>query len=92
MKVGGGAGEAMRFLFSTFGSAGEVFPVVGLALALQQRGHEATIATNPHVEGQVRRHGIGFESMRTEEDFFACIEHPAICGIRRRHLGISRTR
>ncbi len=66
----------MHFLLSTFGSAGDVFPMVGLALALQQRGHEATIATNPHFEALIRRHGVAFEATGTEAEFDACIRHP----------------
>lgn len=66
----------MHFLLSTFGSAGDVFPMVGLALALQQQGHEATIATNPHFESLIRRHGIAFEATGAEAEFDACIRHP----------------
>lgn len=66
----------MHYLLSTFGSAGDVFPILGLAIELQRRGHEATIATNPHFEALIRRHGVAFEATGTSAEYDACIRHP----------------
>lgn len=65
-----------HFLLSTFGSAGDVFPVLGLALELKKRGHDATIATNPHFESLIARYGVAFEATGTEAEYDACIRHP----------------
>jgi rhamnosyltransferase subunit B len=66
----------VHFLLSTFGSAGDVFPILGLALALKERGHDATIATNPHFEALIQKHGVAFEPTGTIEEYDACIRHP----------------
>lgn len=65
-----------HFLLSTFGSAGDVFPIVGLALELKSRGHDVTIATNPHFEPLIARHGVAFEATGAAKEYDACIKHP----------------
>lgn len=66
----------MHFLCSTFGSSGDVFPMLGLALELRSRGHEVTFATNPHYAGMAAQYDLPFEPLGTEEAFTACINHP----------------
>ena len=61
----------MKFVCSTFGSAGDVFPMLGLALALRDRGHEVVFATNEHYGDVARRNGVAFEPLGTEEQFAA---------------------
>jgi len=64
------------FLCSTFGSAGDVFPILGLALELRRRGHEIVFATNSHFEALIRSHGLPFQALGTEADYQACIRDP----------------
>ncbi len=66
----------MRLLVSTFGSAGDVYPMLGLALALRGRGHDVTFATNPYFEEPVRRHGFPFEPLGTTDEFLATARNP----------------
>lgn len=66
----------MHFICSTFGSSGDVFPLLGLALELQSRGHEITFATNAHYATLSEQLGLRFVPLGTEEAFFACINHP----------------
>jgi rhamnosyltransferase subunit B len=66
----------MQFLCSTFGSSGDVFPAFGLALALRDRGHDVTFATNIHYQKLAERHDLPFEAIGTEEEFDNCINHP----------------
>jgi rhamnosyltransferase subunit B len=68
----------MRLLVSTFGSAGDVFPLLGLARALRGRGHEVTFATNPYFEELVRRHGLPFEPLGTVAEFRAVVQNPGL--------------
>jgi UDP:flavonoid glycosyltransferase YjiC (YdhE family) len=49
------------------GSAGDVHPFVGLALALRRRGHAVTIITNPHFEPLVRRAGLDFTPLGVDD-------------------------
>jgi rhamnosyltransferase subunit B len=65
-----------RFLCSTFGSAGDVFPMLGLALALRDHGHEIVFATNDHFRTLIESHGLPFEPLGIEADYQACIRHP----------------
>lgn len=68
----------MHFLCSTFGSAGDVFPMLGLALALRERGHDVAFATNGQFESVVRRHGLPFERLGTAEEYQECLRDPAL--------------
>ena len=66
----------MHYYCSTFGSSGDVFPMLGLALELKRRGHEVSFATNGHFESMVRRHGLPFEPLGSEELYQETISHP----------------
>lgn len=66
----------MHFICSTFGSAGDVFPLLGLALELRQRGHQITFLTNAHFENIVRQYDLHFERLGSEDDYQACINNP----------------
>ncbi len=48
----------MNILIFPFGSAGDVFPLIGLAQALQARGHRSTIAIHGHFREAVLNAGI----------------------------------
>ncbi len=73
----------MRFLCSTFGSSGDVFPFLGLAIELQSRGHDVTFATNEHYGPISTRNGIPFRSLGTHEEFEQCVRHPDLWNPRR---------
>lgn len=66
----------MKFICSTFGSSGDVFPVLGLALELRRRGHEVIFATNEHYGPVACKHGLPFEALGDEQLFAACINNP----------------
>lgn len=73
----------MRILCSTFGSAGDVFPMLGLALELRQRGHDVRFATNDHFRRVVTSHNLPFEPLGTESDYQNCISSPDLWHPRR---------
>ena len=56
---------SLQVLLPTLGSAGDVHPTVALGLALQARGHEATILTNESYGDQVRATGLNFVALGT---------------------------
>jgi len=60
----------------TIGSAGDVHPVIALGLALQRRGHQATILTNPLFQELIEQQGLGFFPLGTLEDARATIADP----------------
>lgn len=49
-----------RGVIACWGSHGDLFPYIGLALALKARGHTPVIATNPGYRAEVEREGIEF--------------------------------
>ena len=48
----------MRVLLTPLGSAGDVHPYVGLALALRGRGHDVTLATSAYFRPLIARLGL----------------------------------
>ncbi|WP_175517526.1 glycosyltransferase [Planctomicrobium piriforme] len=66
----------MHFILSTFGSAGDVFPNVALALELRRRGHQLTLATNPYFAELIESYGLAFEPLGTVKNYHACISDP----------------
>lgn len=53
-------GPPLTILMPTFGSAGDVHPFIGLARALQDRGHRPTIIANALFQPTVEAAGVGF--------------------------------
>jgi len=70
------SGVDVHFVCSTFGSSGDVYPVLGLAVELQLRGHQVTFATSPHFEEAICRNGIDFEPLGKIEDYAEAINNP----------------
>ena len=53
-----------RIVITTFGSSGDVNPYIGLALALEARGHSPSIATSEYYRAMVESAGIEFCPVR----------------------------
>ena len=66
----------MRILLIALGSAGDVHPLVGLGLALAQRGHDITLATNPYFESLVLQTGLKFSAVGTADELRQAMENP----------------
>lgn len=49
-----------RVVITCWGSHGDLFPYIGLALALKRRGHTPVVATNAGFRNEVEREGIEF--------------------------------
>ncbi|HEX4006187.1 MAG TPA: glycosyltransferase [Acidobacteriaceae bacterium] len=58
----------MRIVFSTFGTFGDVNPVVALALELKRRGHRPVLAVPEMFRPKVEPLGIEFAPVRPEQD------------------------
>jgi len=58
------------------GSAGDVHPFVGLALELQRRGHEVTLATNGYFANLAQRFQLDFIEIGSEAAFCSGIKNP----------------
>jgi rhamnosyltransferase subunit B len=55
-------------LFAPIGSAGDVFPFLGIGRELHRRGARVAVLANPHFEGPVRRAGLDFIPFGTREE------------------------
>ncbi|WP_437192817.1 nucleotide disphospho-sugar-binding domain-containing protein [Planctomicrobium sp. SH527] len=66
----------MHFILTTFGSSGDVFPMVGLGEQLLARGHRVTVATNDHFSGIAKDQGLDFIPLGTAEQYRECTSNP----------------
>ena len=66
----------MRILVVTVGSAGDVHPFVAVALALRERGHRVTVATNPYFAPLLEQVGLPLRPIGTVEQFEQVAVHP----------------
>lgn len=55
-----------RIVLTTFGSLGDLHPYIAVALGLQERGHEAIIATSGSYRQKVEALGLGFRAVRPD--------------------------
>lgn len=55
-----------RIVLTTFGSLGDLYPYIAIALGLQAQGHEAIIATTRHYRKRIEALGIGFRAVRPD--------------------------
>ena len=72
-----------RFLLTTVGTAGDVFPFVALARALKRRGHHVGLLANPYFEPRVLAAGVSFLPLGTEEGYRQAVSSPEIWDPRR---------
>jgi rhamnosyltransferase subunit B len=73
----------LHVLLPTLGSAGDVHPVIALALALRARGHRTTIITNPLFQPLIEQQGLQFLPVGSVEDVYAAIADPHLWHRRR---------
>ena len=58
----------MRIVITSWGSYGDVYPYLGLALALKARGHEPVLAMPGYYREMVEKEGIAFHPVRPDSD------------------------
>lgn len=58
----------MRIVFSTYGTFGDVNPLIALSLELKRRGHRPVLAVPEMFRGKIEPLGIGFAPVRPEQD------------------------
>jgi len=58
----------MRIVFSTYGTFGDVNPLIALSLELMRRGHQPVLAIPEMFRPKVEPLGIGFAPVRPEQD------------------------
>jgi len=58
----------MRIVFTTFGTLGDVNPLIALALELRRRGHDPVLAVPEMFRTRIEPLGIGFHRIRPDQD------------------------
>jgi rhamnosyltransferase subunit B len=58
----------MRIIFSTYGTFGDVNPLIALALELKRRGHRPVLAVPDMFREKIEPLGIGFARVRPDQD------------------------
>jgi UDP:flavonoid glycosyltransferase YjiC (YdhE family) len=61
------ANKPARFLLATFGSLGDLHPMVALAMELRRRGHEVAVASTDFYRRKVESLGIPFHAVRPNQ-------------------------
>jgi UDP:flavonoid glycosyltransferase YjiC (YdhE family) len=73
----------MHCLLTALGSYGDVYPMIGLGAALRERGHEVTLATNPHFATDVAAAGLELEELATAEEYDRLTQTPGLWSARK---------
>lgn len=68
----------MTVLVIALGSAGDVYPNIGLALALKGRGHRVVLTAGAVFAHSAQRAGLEFHGLGTEQDFYNALRDPDI--------------
>ncbi len=63
-------------LLCTVGSAGDVYPFIGLGQGLRKRGYRVTLITSQFFESQARDAGLEFLGLGNAEDYQSIIQNP----------------
>lgn len=58
----------MRIVFTTYGTYGDVNPLIGLAMELKARGHEPALAVPDMFQNKIEPLGIRFHRVRPDQD------------------------
>src|SRR5271166_4313347 len=58
----------MRIVFTTFGTLGDVNPLIALALEMRRRGHDPVLAVPEMFRSRIEPLGIGFHRIRPDQD------------------------
>jgi len=74
---------SLQVLLPTMGSAGDVHPFIALGVALNARGHRATILTNPIFQALIEAQGVGFLPVGTAAEANAAIANPELWHLRK---------
>ena len=81
----------MHFVLSPVGSDGDVHPMMGLALLLEQRGHRVTFVVNGFFRELVESSGLEFVELGSRDEFIGSMNHPDLWNPRRAFSHVYRS-
>jgi rhamnosyltransferase subunit B len=68
----------MQIIVIAVGTAGDVFPLLGLSQTFSRRGHKVSFCTSPAFAGVVERCGLRFLPLGTVEQYRATVNDPEL--------------
>ena len=68
----------MKFIITTIGTAGDVYPFVGIAQELKKRGHSVHFLTSEVYQSEIEKHSIHFHSVLSKEAHQKAIANPKL--------------
>ena len=68
----------MKVLLPTLGSAGDVHPFLAIGRAMQARGHEVEVMTNPVFADMVEQAGLAFHSVGEQQHYSDAFNSPKL--------------
>ncbi len=71
-------GQPLNILMFPVGSAGDVYPHLGLGRALRERGHRVTLLTSGYFRETAEREGFDFVDLVPEDDFLRLVGNPLL--------------
>lgn len=74
--ISGGVRPTLHIFMVTIGTAGDVYPMIGLGRALRSRGHRVSFAVNERFEAEVRAAGLDFRPLGNDAQWRAVFENP----------------
>src|ERR1051326_1517951 len=66
----------MHFLLVPFGTAGDIYPNIGIGIELLRRRHRVTLITHSHFRDVVLRFGLNYVDLNDAEGYRRLIAHP----------------
>lgn len=66
----------MHVVLVSVGTDGDIFPYVGLGVALRARGHRVTLAVSEHYASLARAHGFEFQALVSAQENNEVFGHP----------------
>jgi rhamnosyltransferase subunit B len=68
----------LRIIVIAIGTAGDVYPLLGLSRTFTNHGHKVSFCTSPVFASVVARHGLRFLPLGTEEQYRSTVDDPKL--------------
>lgn len=66
----------MHAILTSIGTAGDVYPFIGLGSVLRSRGHRATVVVNEHFRDSAIEQGLEFRSLLSRQEMDEALQNP----------------
>jgi rhamnosyltransferase subunit B len=81
----------MKCILTAIGSAGDVYPMIGIGRGMASRGHDVVLIANEHFAGSAERAGLRFVAFGSEDEYLRIAGDPELWHARRGFRTIAST-